>query len=73
MLSPRDLVFRPDNMDETVPHTGIYAIINFNPVLQHTCKKVVKNDSIYKLLSEKQSSAQDLSCGMGHDNLLRQL
>ena len=20
-LSPRDLVFRPDNMDETVPHT----------------------------------------------------
>ena len=20
--SPRDLVFRPDNMDETVPHTG---------------------------------------------------
>ena len=22
VLSPRDLVFRPDNMDETVPHTG---------------------------------------------------
>ena len=21
VLSPRDLVFRPDNMDETVPHT----------------------------------------------------
>ena len=21
ILSPRDLVFRPDNMDETVPHT----------------------------------------------------
>ena len=21
-LSPRDLVFRPDNMDETVPHTN---------------------------------------------------
>ena len=21
LLSPRDLVFRPDNMDETVPHT----------------------------------------------------
>ena len=23
VLSPRDLVFRPDNMDETVPHTSI--------------------------------------------------
>ena len=21
VVSPRDLVFRPDNMDETVPHT----------------------------------------------------
>ena len=21
VLSPRDLVFRPDNLDETVPHT----------------------------------------------------
>ena len=26
VLSPRDQVFRPDNMDETVPHTfRIYA------------------------------------------------
>ena len=23
VLSPRDLVFRPDNMDETVPHTHV--------------------------------------------------
>ena len=23
VLSPRDLVFRPDNMDETVPHTNL--------------------------------------------------
>ena len=23
VLSPRDLVFRPDNMDETVPHTMV--------------------------------------------------
>ena len=23
VLSPRDLVFRPDNMDVTVPHTSI--------------------------------------------------
>ena len=26
VLSPRDLVFRPDNMDETVPHTNIVSI-----------------------------------------------
>ena len=25
VLSPRDLVFRPDNMDETVPHTHTYT------------------------------------------------
>ena len=24
VLSPRDLVFRPDNMDETVPHTHFF-------------------------------------------------
>ena len=24
VLSPRDLVFRPDNMDETVPHTHLH-------------------------------------------------
>ena len=23
VLSPRDLVFRPDNMDETVPHSKV--------------------------------------------------
>ena len=26
VLSPRDLIFRPDNMDETVPHTGRHQI-----------------------------------------------
>ena len=26
VLSPRDLVFRPDNMDETVPHTNRLAV-----------------------------------------------
>ena len=26
VLSPRDLVFRPDNMDETVPHTLMICI-----------------------------------------------
>ena len=25
VLSPRDLVFRPDNMDETVPHTHYHT------------------------------------------------
>ena len=25
VLSPRDLVFRPDNMDETVPHTSDFC------------------------------------------------
>ena len=27
VLSPRDLVFRPDNMDETVPHMYLKAFI----------------------------------------------
>ena len=49
VLSPRDLVFRPDNMDETVPHTAAnYAVCgrilqNFElvrdiMVVLHTCK-----------------------------------
>ena len=29
VLSPRDLVFRPDNMDETVPHNTISLICCF--------------------------------------------
>ena len=31
VLSPRDIVFRPDNMDETVPHTlhdGLFLSIS---------------------------------------------
>ena len=27
VLSPRDLVFRPDNMDETVPHTYNFVMM----------------------------------------------
>ena len=27
VLSPRDLVFRPDNMDETVPHIWMMRIL----------------------------------------------
>ena len=29
VLSPRDLVFRPDNMDKTVPHTHMH--VNYRP------------------------------------------
>ena len=29
VLSPRDLVFRPDNMDETVPHTLLMYVLQF--------------------------------------------
>ena len=32
VLSPRDLVFRPDNMDETVPHT--HTTIRLSYLLQ---------------------------------------
>ena len=31
VLSPRDLVFRPDNMDETVPHTYTCVIGKHRP------------------------------------------
>ena len=27
VLSPRDLVFRPDNMDETVPHMAVQLVL----------------------------------------------
>ena len=27
VLSPRDLVVRPDNMDETVPHTVVVVVV----------------------------------------------
>ena len=38
VLSPRDLVFRPDNMDETVPHTHTRVV-----TLLQICNK--KNDN----------------------------
>ena len=34
VLSPRDLVFRPDNMDETVPHTTLHY--ESTPSMQYT-------------------------------------
>ena len=33
VLSPRDLVFRPDNMDETVPHTHTFKIFSGECIL----------------------------------------
>ena len=44
VLSPRDLVFRPDNMDETVPHT----YCNF-PIFEVTVLIVL---SYYKSVKE---------------------
>ena len=36
VLSPRDLVFRPDNMDETVPHTLTFSLSKLlNIVIQY--------------------------------------
>ena len=32
VLSPRDLVFRPDNMDETVPHTFYVSVCVYCPM-----------------------------------------
>ena len=32
VLSPRDLVSRPDNMDDTVPHTHSYVMHRKNSV-----------------------------------------
>ena len=39
VLSPRDLVFRPDNMDETVPHTlsGVFKHCNVHVYKTNEC------------------------------------
>ena len=37
VLSPRDIVFRPDNMDETVPHIYCYIKITFLKSLPYIC------------------------------------
>ena len=36
VLGPRDLVFRPDNMDETVPHSIYYQVFN-QKILKSFC------------------------------------
>ena len=47
VLSPRDLVFRPDNMDETVPHT--HTQINLCPNMLFLCtqQQAYQSFSIY--------------------------
>ena len=49
VLSPRDIIFRPDNMDETVPHTYYERIM-------------VKSDNVFlcKYLFISSSLAQNL-------------
>ena len=42
VLSPRDLVFRPDNMDETVPH--------IHPHSQHECHRLYVYQRQYGIL-----------------------
>ena len=43
VLSPRDLVFRPDNMEETVPHTDC------NPDLSIYWNRIVNHGHIQSL------------------------
>ena len=43
VLSPRDLVFRPDNMDETVPHT----VANTGYIGPRFSNKPIKHCIIY--------------------------
>ena len=38
VLSPRDLVFRPDNMDKTVPHIILMYSVDLLPA--HTCSVI---------------------------------
>ena len=41
VLSPRDLVFRPDNMDETVPHTGYQQTTLVDKELKYHSKRTL--------------------------------
>ena len=47
VLSPRDLIFRPDNMDETVPHTLNIMLIHFVPLVR---KEIFRTISLYLCL-----------------------
>ena len=39
-LSPRDLVSRPDNMDETVPHTIVIVLLHSGYCLPERTKRI---------------------------------
>ena len=42
VLSPRDLVFRPDNIDETVPHTSVlFGTQEFPKTKYNVFKKLI--------------------------------
>ena len=52
VLSPRDLVFRPDNMDETVPHTVARRIsTSFNSMTLIT--RLVELSKLFMSCKEK--------------------
>ena len=52
VLSPRDLVFRPDNMDEIVPHTA--AHIGYEPCHKKTYFGVsTRSDTKWAVLPQK--------------------
>ena len=52
VLSPRDLVFRPDNMDETVPHTTFNTHIP-SPVYSIRCLLLLTFRSLAAIVTEK--------------------
>ena len=60
VLSPRDLVFRPDNMDETVPHT--HQIIVFKTKILHKMK--IYDHGLFSLL---------FKIHFGHKNVIHRL
>ena len=53
VLSPRDLVFRPDNMDETVLSSFLisFSLNKFNLVLPHICLLHVNTTFIFAIFS----------------------
>ena len=52
VLSPRDLVFRPDNMVETVPHTytpRYNCILQYPTILDHSVVSCMVIHTVIKL------------------------
>ena len=58
VFSPRDLVSRPDNMDETVLHTNESVILN---VLQFPMKKIYQSCDLGRAIG-KATSANNVIC-----------